>query len=44
MIEAARTSETLVNFNQTTECNIPEDSNIHTKTSVPVEFNLTSHK
>jgi hypothetical protein len=30
MMEAARTSETLVNFNQTTRCYNPEDSNLHT--------------
>jgi hypothetical protein len=31
MMEAARTSETLVNFYQTTRCYNPEDSNLHTK-------------
>jgi hypothetical protein len=30
MMEAARTSETLVNFYQTTRCCNPEDSNLHT--------------
>jgi hypothetical protein len=30
MMEAARTSETLVNFYQTTLCYNPEDSNLHT--------------
>jgi hypothetical protein len=30
MIEAARTSETLVNFYQTTWCYNPEDSHLHT--------------
>jgi hypothetical protein len=30
MMEAARTSETLVNFYQTTQCNNPEDSHLHT--------------
>jgi hypothetical protein len=29
-INAARTSETLVNFYQTTRCYNPEDSNLHT--------------
>jgi hypothetical protein len=31
MMEAARTSETLVNFYQTTRCYNPEDSNLHTQ-------------
>jgi hypothetical protein len=30
MMVAARTSETLVNFYQTTRCYNPEDSNLHT--------------
>jgi hypothetical protein len=30
MMEAARTSETLVNFYQTKRCYNPEDSNLHT--------------
>jgi hypothetical protein len=31
MMEAAGTSETSVNFCQTTWCNIPEDSHLHTR-------------
>jgi hypothetical protein len=30
MMEVARTSETLVNFYQTTRCYNPEDSHLHT--------------
>jgi hypothetical protein len=30
MTEAARTSETLVNFYQTTQCNNPEDGHLRT--------------
>jgi hypothetical protein len=30
MMEAARTSKTLINFYQTTRCYNPEDSNLHT--------------
>jgi hypothetical protein len=30
MMEAARTSETLVKFYQTTQCNNPEDSHLNT--------------
>jgi hypothetical protein len=40
MIEAASTSEAPVNFYQTTRCNIPEDSYIHTCR----RENLKSHK
>jgi hypothetical protein len=29
MMEAASTSETSVNFSQTTQCNNPEDSHLH---------------
>jgi hypothetical protein len=39
MMEAVRTSETLVNFNMTTRRYIPEDSNVHTRRRV----NLKSH-
>jgi hypothetical protein len=39
MIEAACTSETLVSFNQTTRCNNPEDSHLHT----PRRENVKSH-
>jgi hypothetical protein len=35
MMEAARTSETLVNFYQTTRCYNPEDSNLHRKKTSP---------
>jgi hypothetical protein len=31
MMEAACTSETLVNFYQNTRCNNPEDSHLHTR-------------
>jgi hypothetical protein len=31
MMEAVRTSETSVNFNQTTRCNNPDDSHLHTR-------------
>jgi hypothetical protein len=30
MMEAVNTSETSINFYQTTWCNIPEDSHLHT--------------
>jgi hypothetical protein len=39
MMEAASTSETLVNFYQTTQCNNPEDSHLHTRR----RENLKSH-
>jgi hypothetical protein len=39
MMEAVRTSETLVNFNVTTLRNIPEDSKLHTRR----HENLKSH-
>jgi hypothetical protein len=45
-MEAARTSETLVNFYQTTRCYNPEDSNLHTHRRENLKsflnFNLTS--
>jgi hypothetical protein len=31
MMKAVNSSETLVNFYQTTRCNIPEDSHLHTR-------------
>jgi hypothetical protein len=39
MMEAANTSETSVNFYQTTRHNIPEDSHLHTRR----RENLKSH-
>jgi flagellar basal body P-ring protein FlgI len=36
MMEAENTSETLVNFYQTTHCNIPEDSNFQLKNTALV--------
>jgi hypothetical protein len=39
MMEAVRTSETSVNFNVTTQDNIPEDSKLHTRR----RENLNSH-
>jgi hypothetical protein len=44
MMEAARTSDTLVNFYQTTRCYNPEDSNLHLLTSfTPILLTLTEH-
>jgi hypothetical protein len=40
MVEAASTSETLVNFYQTTRRNNPEDSHVHTRR----RENLKSHE
>jgi hypothetical protein len=40
MMEAARTSETLVNFHQITKRNNPEDSHLHTRR----RENLKSHR
>jgi hypothetical protein len=40
MTEAAKTSETLVNFYQTTRRNNPEDSHLHTRRG----DNLKSHQ
>jgi hypothetical protein len=40
MMEAAFTSETLVNFSQTTRRNNPEDNHLHTRR----RENLKSHK
>jgi hypothetical protein len=39
-MEAARTSETLVNFYQTTWCYNPEDSNLHTHRRENLKFYL----
>jgi hypothetical protein len=30
-MEAVGTAETLINFYQTTQCNVPEDSHLHTR-------------
>jgi hypothetical protein len=40
MMEAARTSETLVNVYQTTRCYNPEDSNLHTHRRENLKFYL----
>jgi hypothetical protein len=37
-MEAARTSEMLVNFYQTTRCYNPEDSNLHKKACLSLDF------
>jgi hypothetical protein len=37
-MEAASTSKTLVNFYQTTRCNIPEDSHLHTRRRENLKF------
>jgi hypothetical protein len=39
MMEAVHTSETSINLNVTTRCNIPEDSKLHTRR----RENLKSH-
>jgi hypothetical protein len=42
MTEAASTSETLVNFYQTTRRNNPEDSHLHTRRRENLKSNLTT--
>jgi hypothetical protein len=44
MMEAARTSETLVNFYQTTRCYNPEDSNLHTHRRENLKSYLTTER
>jgi hypothetical protein len=39
MMEAVRTSETLVNFYQTTRCNNPEDSRLQNSDCYTMPFN-----
>jgi hypothetical protein len=41
MVEAARTSETLVNFYQTTRCYNPEDSNLNNDIALHSVVKLT---
>jgi hypothetical protein len=40
MMEAANTSETSVNFYQTTRRNIPEDGHLHTRRRENLKFHL----
>jgi hypothetical protein len=42
MTEAASTSETSVSFYQTTRCNIPEDSHLHTRRRENLKSHLVS--
>jgi hypothetical protein len=41
MIKAVNTSETSVNFYQTTRRNIPKDSHLHTRRREDLKFHLT---
>jgi hypothetical protein len=43
MMEAVSTSETLVNFYQTTERNIPEDSHLHTSHHENLKFHFRTN-